>query len=57
MSAERTGSSSDGEESVNADDGLDDAATIITAPARAAATPLGTRRETIYPSIVLQRGG
>jgi hypothetical protein len=51
MSALKTGCSSDGEESVNAGDGLDEAATNIAAPARAASAPPVTRRETIISSI------
>jgi hypothetical protein len=51
MSALATGCSSEGEASVNADEGLDEAAIIIAAPARAARTPPGTRRETMVSSI------
>jgi hypothetical protein len=51
MSALKTGCSSDGEESVNAGDGLDEAATNIAAPARAASAPPGARGETIISSV------
>ncbi len=47
MSALKTGCSSDGDESVKAGDGLDEATQNIAAPAKAASTPLGTRREII----------
>ena len=39
-----TGSVRDGDDKVNAKDGLDDTATAIAAPAMAARTPLGMRR-------------
>ena len=41
------GCSSEGDESVKAGDGLDEAATNNAAPAMAASKPVGTRRETI----------
>jgi hypothetical protein len=47
MSALRTGCSSEGEESVKAGDGLDEAATNSAAPAMAASKPVGTKRDTI----------
>jgi len=46
----RTGWANDGDESVNADAGAEDAATIIVAPARAAARPPGMRRERMFSS-------
>ena len=39
-----TGSVRDGDDKVNAKDGLDDTATAIAAPAMTARTPLGMRR-------------
>ena len=46
MSAVRTGSLNDGDESVKAEDGLREATSIIPAPAMAAITP-PLRRENI----------
>jgi hypothetical protein len=45
------GCSSEGEESVKAGDGLDEAATNSAAPAMAASKPVRTRRETIVSSV------
>jgi hypothetical protein len=42
-----TGWSSEGDESVNADVGADEAAIIIVAPASAAVRPPGTKRERV----------
>jgi len=52
MSAETTGSPSVGEDNVNAVDGVDEAATIMAAPAMAARTPRGTREESMLSSIL-----
>jgi hypothetical protein len=57
MSVLKTGCSSDGDESVKAGDGLDEATQNIAAPAMAASTPLGTIRETIISSAFSQIDG
>jgi hypothetical protein len=49
------GCSSEGEESVKAGEGLDEAATNNAAPAVAASKPVGTRRETIVSSVSPKR--
>lgn len=52
MSAVTAGSLSEGDDNVKADDGFDEAAIIIAAPARAVKTPRGTRDECIFSSMV-----
>jgi hypothetical protein len=49
------GCSSEGEESVKAGDGLDEAATNNAAPAMAASKPVGTILETIVSSVSPKR--
>src|SRR4029077_16404467 len=49
-----TGCSSEGEESVKAGDGLDEAATNNAAPAMAASKPVGTRRGALVSSVFPQ---
>ena len=63
MSAVTTGSDNDGDESVKADDGLDEATSIIAAPMMAAITP-PLRRANIKlppaflgPSMTVRPGG
>jgi hypothetical protein len=53
MLAVTSGWSSEGDESVNADDGPDEAATTSAASAAAARTLPGTRRETMLFSSML----
>jgi hypothetical protein len=51
MSAPTTGCSREGDESVKAVDGLDEAATNSAAPAMAASNPVGTSLEIIVSSV------
>src|SRR5277367_6191860 len=54
MSAWRTGCSADGEERVNAGEGLDEATTNIAAPARAGIAPADIMRKTMVILLIIQ---